>query len=86
MRDLHKEKVIKTAIQEYKNSVLFGFGSNTANAINVMENAFIMCSPFNIQGVAELQKTIKEAKEKYKDELNTRFILFGRRDYYVHVL
>ena len=86
MRDLHKEKVIKTAIQEYKNSVLFGFGNNTANAINVMENAFIMCSPFNIQGVAELQKTIKEAKEKYKDELNTCFILFGRRDYYVHVL
>ena len=39
MRDLYKEEVIKTAIQEYKNSVLFGFGSNTANAINVMENA-----------------------------------------------
>lgn len=69
MRDLYKENVIKTAIQEYKNSVLFGFGGNTANAINVMENAFIMCSPFNIQGVAKLQETIKEAKEKYKDEL-----------------
>lgn len=62
-----KEKVIKTAIQEYKNSVFFGFGSNTANAINVMENAFIMCSPFNIEGIAELQKTIKEAKEKLED-------------------
>lgn len=62
MNRLYKEKVIKTAIQEYKNSVLFGFGSNTANTINVMENAFIMCSPFNIQGVAELQKTIKKAK------------------------
>lgn len=69
MRDLHKEEVVRTAIQEYKHSVLFGFGSNTANAINVMENVFIMCSPFNIQGVAELQKIIKDAKEKYKDEL-----------------
>lgn len=69
MRDLRKEEVVRTAIQEYKRSVLFGFGSNTANAINVMENVFIMCSPFNIQGVAELQKIIKDAKEKYKDEL-----------------
>lgn len=69
MRDAHKELVMKTAIQEYKNSVLFGFSRNTALAINMMENAFIMCSPFNIQGVAELQKTIKKAKEKYKDEL-----------------
>ena len=25
MRDAHKELVMKTAIQEYKNSVLFGF-------------------------------------------------------------
>lgn len=69
MRNLYKEKVVKTAIQEYKDSVLFGFGSNTANAINVMENAFIMCSPFNIEGITELQKTIKEAKEKYQNEL-----------------
>ena len=68
MRDLYKEEVIKTAIQEYKNSVLFGFGSNTANAINVMENAFIMCSPYKIKGEAELQKTITEAKEKCRDE------------------
>ena len=44
MRDSHKELAIKTAIQEYKNSVLFGFSSNTAHAINMMENVFIMCS------------------------------------------
>ena len=44
MRDSHKELVIKTAIQEYKNSVLFGFSSSTAHAINMMENTFIMCS------------------------------------------
>lgn len=70
MKDAHKEKVIKTAIQEYKNSVLFGFGSNTAHAINMMEEAEYMCSPFNIKGIEELRKTIKEAKEKYKKELN----------------
>lgn len=40
MRDSHKELVIKTAIQEYKNSVLFGFSSSTAHAINMMENAY----------------------------------------------
>lgn len=68
MRDAHKELVMKTAIQEYKNSVLFGFSRNTAHAINMMENAFIMCSG-NIEGIEELRRTINEAKEKYKNEL-----------------
>lgn len=68
MRDSYKELVIKTAIQEYKNSVLFGFSSRTAPAIIMMENAFIMCSG-NIEGVEELRRTIREAKEKYKNEL-----------------
>ena len=68
MRDAHKELVMKTAIQEYKNSVLFGFSRNTAHAINMMENAYIMCS-YNIKGIEELRRTIQEAKEKYKKEL-----------------
>lgn len=68
MRDAHKELIMKTAIQEYKNSVLFGFSRNTAHAINMMENAYIMCS-YNIKGIEELRRTIQEAKEKYKKEL-----------------
>lgn len=68
MRDAHKELVMKTAIQEYKNSVLFGFSRSTAHAINMMENAYIMCSG-NIEGIEELRRTIQEAKEKYKKEL-----------------
>lgn len=78
MRDSHKESVIKTAIQEYKNSVLFGFSSSTAHAINMMENAFIMCSG-NIEGIEELRKTIKEAKEKYKNELGNVDFLINQR-------
>ena len=54
MRDAHKELVIKTAIREYENSVLFGFSSSTAHAINMMENAYIMCSAYNIKGIEEL--------------------------------
>ena len=69
MRDAHKELVIKTAIQEYRNSVLFGFSSSTAHAINMMENAYIMCSG-NIEGIEKLRRTILEAKEKYKKELD----------------
>lgn len=69
MRDAHKELVMKTAIQEYKNSVLFGFSRSTAHAINQMENAYIMCSG-NIEGIEELRRTIQEAKEKYKKELD----------------
>lgn len=68
MRDAHKELVMKTAIQEYKNSVLFGFSRSTAHAINMMENAYIMCSS-NIEGIEELRRTIQDAKEKYKKEL-----------------
>ena len=68
MRDTHKELVIKTAIQEYKNSVLFGFSRSTVHAINMMENAYIMCSG-NIEGIEELKKTIQDAKEKYEKEL-----------------
>lgn len=69
MKDKHKEKVIQVAIQEYRNSTLFGFGSNTAHAINMMEEARYMCAPFNVDGIVELEKTIKEAKIKYKKEL-----------------
>lgn len=68
MRDKHKELVLKTAIQEYKNSVMLGFSSSTVHAINMMENAYIMCSN-NIEGIEELRRTIQEAKEKYKKEL-----------------
>ena len=69
MRDSHKELVIKTAIQEYENSVLFGFSGSTAHAIDMMEEAYYMCSAYNIKGIAELKETIKEAKEQYKNEL-----------------
>lgn len=41
-KEIRKELVMKTAIQEYKNSVLFGFSRSTAHAINMMENAYIM--------------------------------------------
>lgn len=71
MRDARKEAVMKIAIQEYRNSVVYGFSSNTANAINMMEEAYQMCAFFNIEGNAELRKIIDEAKEKYKDELNS---------------
>lgn len=71
MRDARKEAVMKIAIQEYRNSVVYGFSSNTANAINMMEEAYHMCVAFNIEGNAELRKIIDEAKEKYKDELNS---------------
>lgn len=70
MRDKHKELVIKTAIQNYKDSILFGFSLSTASAISMMENVFFMCSCYNIEGIEELRETINSAKEKYKKELD----------------
>jgi hypothetical protein len=69
LRDSHKEKVIESAIQEYKNSILFGFGSSALHAINMMELAYYMCAPFNIKGMAELKKTIEDAVSRVKGGL-----------------
>ena len=34
-----------------------------------MEQAWIMCSGRNVSGIDQLNKTIQEAKETFKDEL-----------------
>lgn len=65
MRDKHKEMVIQVAIQEYRHSVEFGFSNNTEHAISMMNEALIMCGPFNIEGVADLRRIINEAETKY---------------------
>lgn len=44
MRDIHKQRIIQTAIREYKESVLFGFSPSAPHAINMMEEALHMCS------------------------------------------
>ena len=41
MRDIHKQRIIQTAIREYKESVLFGFSPSAPHAINMMEEACI---------------------------------------------
>ena len=70
MRDKHKEKVIEVAIQEYQHSIAFGFSSSTPQAIYNMEQAYHMCSSFNIKDIDKLLALINEAKEKYKKELS----------------
>ena len=70
MKDKHKESAIQTAIQEYKLSVSFGFSSRTVAAINTMENVYIMCAPYNIDGIAVLGETINKAKDQYKGRLS----------------
>lgn len=70
MRDIHKQRIIQTAIREYKESVLFGFSSSTPHAINMMEEALHMCRPYNVLGISVLENTLKEAKKKYEKELS----------------
>lgn len=69
MKDTHKERVIQTAIQNYKDSICFGFSNSTIHAIHMMEEARYMCAPFNIEGIAQLDKTIADAKSKFRDQL-----------------
>lgn len=69
MRDIHKQRVIQTAIREYEESALFGFSKRTPHAINMMEEALHMCKPYNMLGISVLENTLKEAKKKYDKEL-----------------
>ena len=73
MRDIHKQRIIQTAIREYKESVLFGFSSSAPHAINMMEEALHMCRPYNVLGISVLENTLKEAKKKYEKDF--RFLL-----------
>lgn len=71
MKDIHKENIIKSAIREYRESVSSGFSMRTMHAIDIMEEVYQMCLPLNIEGITKLRRTIDEAKEKYKEELNS---------------
>ena len=64
MRDIHKQRIIQTAIREYKESVLFGFSPSAPHAINMMEEALHMCRPYNVLGISVLENSLKEAKKK----------------------
>lgn len=66
MRDIHKQRIIQTAIREYKESVLFGFSPSAPHAINMMEETLHMCRPYNVLGISVLENTLKEAKKNTK--------------------
>lgn len=66
MRDIHKQRIIQTAIREYKESVLFGFSPSAPHAINMMEKALHMCRPYNVLGISVLENSLKEAKKNTK--------------------
>ena len=70
MRDIHKQRIIQTAIREYKESVLLGFSPSAPHAINMMEEALHMCRPYNVLGISVLENSLKEAKKKYEIELS----------------
>lgn len=60
-----REKIIETSIREYRNTIIFGFDeTRLSNVINEMENVRIMCLPWSVKGICELEETIREAKEK----------------------
>ena len=58
MKDLHKEQVIKIAIKEYKTAKVRGDKREINHAINMLGNVYIMCAPFNIDGIEEVRQLI----------------------------
>lgn len=68
-RKSYREAVIRSAIDNYHRSILFGFSDSTAQAVETMEQTWTMCSPWSVTGIDELDEAIREAKEKFKNEL-----------------
>lgn len=61
MTNKERERIIQNALIEYQNSYT---RYQLENALNMMENVFVMCSPWNVKGISQLQISIKEAKKK----------------------
>lgn len=60
-----REAIIKNSIRAYRNTIMFGIDKDRlSNVINEMENVRIMCLPWSVKGICELEETIREAKEK----------------------
>lgn len=55
------EKIIQNALIQYKHSYS---KYEIENALNMMENVFIMCNSRNIKGISQLQISINDAKNK----------------------
>lgn len=68
MTNKEREQIIEIALRDY-NMAVSGFQiqkPRIINAINMMENAYIMCSMWNVKNIEELRQAIIEAKSKYR--------------------
>lgn len=63
MTNWDREKIIENAIREYKNSES---KKSIENALNMMENVYIMCSLWSVKGIVQLKQNICEAENKLK--------------------
>lgn len=60
MRDniQHKKQVVENALREYKNSIPFITEQRKLDVINMLQNVYIMCSPFSIEGVDTIKQIL----------------------------
>lgn len=60
MRDniQHKKQVLENALREYKNSIPFITKQRKLDVISMLENVYIMCSPFSIKGVDTIKQIL----------------------------
>ena len=64
MTRTEQKQVVRTAIDEYKSAKRSHDPEKISHAISMLENTFIMVSPFAVEGTAELVSIIR--KEKYQ--------------------
>lgn len=67
MTNKEREQIIEIALRDYNIVVSESriIKQRIINAVNMMENAYIMCSMWNVKNIEKLRQTIIKAKSKY---------------------
>ena len=65
MTNKEREQIVQNALMQYENSHT---KYQLENALNMMENVFIMCGSWNFKGTSQLQTSINEAKNKLNNK------------------
>lgn len=61
---MYKKQVVETALQEYYDAIPFVNEQVKTDILNMLQNVYIMCSPFNIDGIDEIRQILQKEREQ----------------------
>jgi hypothetical protein len=60
-----KEEIVKIALREYENSKPFENEDDKLEVMDMLENVYIMCAKWNIEGIQKIQEILLKEKDIY---------------------